>query len=187
MFNSGSGQLVQKWQADLKQLIASTRFGSSSTIPDISPTAFLVNDCDNIYLSGWGGDTNDGYNGGSTNNMPISSDAFQSSTSGSDFYLMTLSSDLTNFLYGTYLGGTQSKTHVDGGTSRFDKRGIVYHAVCAGCAGRNETQMSTSDFPVTENAVQTNFNGGDSMILGGINIVYSEGSDLNISVLDEGE
>lgn len=151
VFNSGQGQFVQKWQFDLKDLIASTAFGSSSSIPDISPTAFLVNDCDNIYLSGWGGGTNAGYNGGSTTNMPISSDAFQSSTSGNDFYLMTLSADLSSFLYGTYLGGSQSNTHVDGGTSRFDKRGIVYHAVCAGCGG-------FSDFPTTENAWSTTNN-----------------------------
>lgn len=158
VFTSGGGQFIQKWQFDLKELQASTRFGSPGNLPDISPTAFLVNDCDNIYLSGWGGQTNIGYNGGSTNNMPITSDAYQSETSGSDFYLMTLSADLSNLLYSTYLGGSQSRTHVDGGTSRFDKKGIVYHAVCAGCAGRNATGGPSSDFPTTSNAWSTTNN-----------------------------
>jgi PKD repeat protein len=41
---------------------------------------------------------------------------------------------------------------VDGGTSRFDRFGIVYHAVCAGCAAFNNTGGPTSDFPTTPNA-----------------------------------
>jgi gliding motility-associated-like protein len=53
---------------------------------------------------------------------------------------MVMDEDASAFLYGTFLGGGMSATHVDGGTSRFDKRGIVYHAVCAGCGG-------ISDFP----------------------------------------
>lgn len=142
-FTSGGGQFIQKWNSDLTQLIASTKIGSSSFLPDISPTAFLVNDCDNIYLSGWGGLTNSSpYIGGGTVGLPVTNDAYQPTTFGSDFYLMTLSSDLSELLYATFLGGNQSSTHVDGGTSRFDKRGIVYHAVCAGCRG-------VSDFPTT--------------------------------------
>ena len=90
-------------------------------------------------MSGWGGVVNiQSYHWQSnTRDMPITGDAFQSTTSGSDFYFMVLTDDGTEFLYGTYLGGTQSATHVDGGTSRFDKGGVVYHAVCAGCAAYN--------------------------------------------------
>jgi len=122
----------------------------------ISPTAFLVSDCSYIYISGWGGEINDpiefveieevvhpiyrNYIGGSTVGFPVTADAYQSQTSGNDFYFLVLSEDGTQNLYGTFLGGTQSGTHVDGGTSRFDKLGIVYHAVCAGCGGY-------SDFP----------------------------------------
>ncbi|MTI38913.1 PKD domain-containing protein [Fulvivirga lutimaris] len=151
VYSSGGGQFLQKWNSDLTNLELSTRFGSSSNTPNISPTAFLVNDCDNIYLSGWGGGTNAGFIGGSTVGMPITSDAFQSTTSGSDFYLMTLSANAEELLYATYLGGSQSQTHVDGGTSRFDKRGIVYHAVCAGCNG-------FSDFPTTPEAFSSTNN-----------------------------
>ncbi|HNP19899.1 MAG TPA: PKD domain-containing protein [Fulvivirga sp.] len=152
VYTSGGGQFIQKWNSSLTDLKLSTKFGSPGNLPDISPTAFLVNDCDNIYISGWGGITNGNYNGGSTNSMPITSDAYQSTTVGSDFYLMTLSANAESLLYATYLGGTQSRTHVDGGTSRFDKRGIVYHAVCSGCQAGNPAGAATSDFPTTPNA-----------------------------------
>ena len=139
--NVNSGQFLQKFSPDLSALEFSTVFGSGSTnglvIPNISPTAFLVNDCNNIYMAGWGGfvnsSTQTGYWQSSTNGMPITSDAYQKTTSGSDFYFMVLNGDATELVYSTYLGGNSSKTHVDGGTSRFDKYGIVYHAVCSGC------------------------------------------------------
>ncbi len=133
--NPNSGQFLQKFDPSLSTLIFSTVFGSGSGIPNISPTAFLVNDCNNIYLSGWGGMINsasDFWNS-STSGMPVTTDAFQKTTSGSDFYFIVLTSDASQLLYATFLGGTQSRTHVDGGTSRFDKSGVVYHAVCSGC------------------------------------------------------
>jgi len=148
--NPGTGQFLQKFNQNLSGLIFSTVFGAksgSSIIPNISPTAFLVNECDNIFMSGWGGEVNSthGYWLSSTTNMAITDDAFQKKTSGSDFYFIVLNGDATELVYATFLGGTQSKTHVDGGTSRFDKFGIVYHAVCAGCPAR-------SDFPTTPGA-----------------------------------
>lgn len=151
--NPNSGQFIQKFNHDLSQLIFSTVVGSGRGIPDISPTAFLVNDCNNIYIAGWGGVVNivEDFWQNNTVGMPVTSDAYQSGTSGSDFYFMVLTDDATQFLYGTYLGGHLSRTHVDGGTSRFDKGGIVYHAVCAGCGAYNANGMNigTSDFPTT--------------------------------------
>jgi hypothetical protein len=158
--NVNSGQFLQKFSPDLSTLEFSTVFGSGSNsglvIPNISPTAFLVNDCDNIYMAGWGGFVNSspetGFWQSTTNGMPITSDAYQKTTSGSDFYFIVLNSDATELVYSTYLGGNSSKTHVDGGTSRFDKYGIVYHAVCSGCQFGNATGQATSDFPTTSNA-----------------------------------
>ena len=140
----GSGQFVQKFSHDLSTLIFSTVFGSGRGIPDISPTAFLVNDCNNLYMSGWGGwiNTATGHwpnTNSSTFGLPTTPDAFQSTTSGSDFYFIVLTDDATERLYATFLGGSQSRTHVDGGTSRFDKGGIVYHSVCSGCRSVNAT------------------------------------------------
>ena len=152
--NPNSGQFVQKFNRSLSTIIFSTVFGSGRGIPDISPTAFLVNECNNLYMSGWGGIVNIQtlHWQNNTRSMPISGDAFQSTTSGSDFYFIVLTDDASQFLYGTYLGGTQSTTHVDGGTSRFDKGGVVYHAVCAGCQAFNSTGNPTSDFPTTRNS-----------------------------------
>ena len=158
--NANSGQFLQKFSADLSTLEFSTVFGSGSingfVTPNISPTAFLVNDCDNIYMAGWGGFVNSspatGFWQSNTNGMPITSDAYQQTTSGSDFYFIVLNGDASELVYATYLGGSSSKTHVDGGTSRFDKYGIVYHAVCSGCTFGNTTGRATSDFPTTSNA-----------------------------------
>ena len=152
--NPGSGQFLQKFDTKLSLLEFSTVFGSGRRIPDVSPTAFMVNECGNIFMSGWGGliNSDEGFWQSDTYHMPITPDAYQKTTSGSDFYFIVLSSDATEFLYGTYLGGTESRTHVDGGTSRFDKTGIVYHAVCSGCQPLNGTGNATSDFPTTPNA-----------------------------------
>ncbi|MCB0492092.1 MAG: gliding motility-associated C-terminal domain-containing protein [Cyclobacteriaceae bacterium] len=153
--NLNSGQFLQKLSADLTTLKFSTVFGSGIGIPNISPTAFLVNDCNNIYMTGWGGlvnQSNPSFWNSNTLGMPVTADAFQSSTSGSDFYFMVMTDDAAELLYATYMGGSQSRTHVDGGTSRFDKGGIVYHAVCSGCAAYNATNSSTSDFPTSASA-----------------------------------
>jgi CHU_C Type IX secretion signal domain/PKD domain len=152
--NPNSGQFIQKFDNGLTTLQFSTVFGSGGGIPDISPTAFLVNDCNNLYMTGWGGELNiaEGFWDSNTVGMPISNDAFQKTTRGSDFYFMVLTSDAKNFVYGTYMGGPYSRTHVDGGTSRFDKKGIVYHAVCSGCAALNVADKPTSDFPTTATA-----------------------------------
>lgn len=145
-----SGQFLQKFKNDLSAREFSTVFGSGRGIPDISPTAFLVNDCGIIYMSGWaGGFLNQQVAGWNTSTLglQVSADAIQKTTSGNDFYFIVLYDDAKRFLYGTFLGGNQSFTHVDGGTSRFDKRGTVYHAVCAGC--RAGTGVAKSDFPTT--------------------------------------
>ncbi len=148
--NPNSGQFVQKLSGDLTSLIFSTVFGSGIGIPNISPTAFLVSECNNLYMSGWGGLINSsrGYwpSTSRTTGMPVTPDALQSVTFGSDFYFIVLTEDASELLYASFLGGPQTATHVDGGTSRFDKSGIVYHAVCAGCGG------SFDDFPTTPGA-----------------------------------
>ena len=138
---SGGGQFIAVFSADLSTLIRSTVFGTGKGSPDISPTAFLVDICNKIYISGWGSNL-----GGSlsTLNLPVTSNAHQSNTDGNDIYLMVLDNALSNIIYATYFGGSQSNEHVDGGTSRFDKRGIIYQSVCAGCGGN-------SDFPIEPN------------------------------------
>ncbi len=165
--NPLSGQFIHKLTPDLRKSVFSTVVGSGSGIPDISPTAFLVNECGNIFLSGWGGWINgrvSKYNGGSTYDMPITDDAFQHTTDGSDFYLMVLDAGAKKLLYGTYLGAgnagqnSASGEHVDGGTSRFDKRGIVYHAICA-CRDNSQFPTTPGVWSNTNNSSQGCNNG----------------------------
>ena len=141
--NVGAKQFITKLEGDLSDIEYSTTVGSANAqFPNISPTAFLVDQCENVYLTGWGGSTNSNTgspNQGSTNGMPITAGAVKSTTDGSDFYLIVLDRDAQTLLYGSYFGGNNPNNgdHVDGGTSRFDKNGVVYHAVCASCGGTN--------------------------------------------------
>jgi gliding motility-associated-like protein len=151
--NPNSGQFIQKFNNSLSTLQYGTVIGRGTGGIDISPSAFLVNDCGLIYLSGWGGASNGSVPSSTTNGLPITSNAYQSTTDGSDFYLMVLDRDATGLLYGTFFGGGTSHEHVDGGTSRFDKDGNIYQAVCAGCGGN-------SDFPTTPTAWSRTNNSG---------------------------
>jgi gliding motility-associated-like protein len=143
-----SGQFVSKLSPSLDSLCFSTVFGVGNGSPQISPTAFMVDVCNKIYLSGWGGSTNQQgslfNNAGLTTGMPVTSNAFQFTTDGSDFYIMVMEIDASGIIYGSFFGGGQSAEHVDGGTSRFDRKGKVYQSVCAGCGGRQ-------DFPIHPN------------------------------------
>ena len=153
-FEANSAQFVAKLNGDLSNQIFSTVFGSGSGQIDISPTAFLVDACNRVYCSGWGGATNSVLNGGpggSTTNLTTTFDAFQSTTDGSDFYLIILEDNGNTLSYASFFGGPISNEHVDGGTSRFDKQGIVYQSVCAGCGGN-------SDFPTTPGAYSSQNN-----------------------------
>lgn len=140
--DSSSGQFITKFNKTLDNVIFSTVFGNKKGVPNISPSAFLVDYCENIYVSGWGGDI---LKRVPTTGMPITPHAIQPLTDGYNFYLFVLSKDAASLFYATYFGGKTSEEHVDGGTSRFDKKGIVYQSVCAGCGGN-------SDFPVTPGA-----------------------------------
>jgi gliding motility-associated-like protein len=143
---AGSKQFISKLKPDLTAFVYSTVFGSSgSSVPNISPTAFLVDRCENVYVSGWGGKSNDGFSIGSTKGMYTSPGAIkpQTDASGSDFYFFVMEKNANGPLYGTFFGqedppiGTNSPLtfgdHVDGGTSRFDRNGVIYQAMCANC------------------------------------------------------
>lgn len=180
-FAENAGLFVHKLSPNLDSTFFSTTIGSSTSDPNrivanISPTAFLVNECENMFISGWGGIQTNGNGGfldyrfgqvffpqynraietseviyGETKDMYISSYAFkgEAETDNNDFYLFVLQKDAKAPLYGTYYGGGSGldivAEHVDGGTSRFDKAGIVYQAVCADCGGET---TATNGFPV---------------------------------------
>jgi gliding motility-associated-like protein len=138
-FATGGKQFIAKLQPDLSAYIYSTVFGTNAVSPNISPVAFLVDRCDNVYVSGWGGLGNTGqrYLSAGTTGLPVTPDAIKSNTDGSDFYFFVLKKDAASQLYGSFFGQTGGSypDHVDGGTSRFDKDGVIYQAVCGNCGG----------------------------------------------------
>jgi len=164
-FTSGGGQFLTKLTPSLSAIQWSTAFGTGNGGPDISPTALLVDYCSNIYMSGWGSVQLNGFGG--TTGLPITSDAFQSTTDGSDYYFICLSDDVSQLVYGSFFGGaaTYAREHVDGGTSRFDRKGRIYQAVCAGCGGQ-------SSFPTTPGAWSTT-NGSTNCNLGVIKMDFT--------------
>lgn len=161
--NAGSRQFIIKMDSLLTTREVSTVFGSgAATKPNISPVAFMVDTCGNIYLSGWAsaGITP----GSSTTGMPITANAFQSTTDGNDFYFAVFSKNLGSLLFGSFFGSSGKLEHVDGGTSRFDPDGVVYQAICASCGGG-------SAFPATTGAYATQ-KGSSNCNLGAVKIEF---------------
>lgn len=146
----GGGQVVAHFRPNLGSLVWSTQFGPTSGRPNISPTSFLVDVCNSIYLAGWGGNTNQDFGNGDISDvggLPTTNDGFKIAPDAaeSEFFLCVLDSDADVQVFGSYFGGDQTGQvggeHVDGGTSRFDRSGKIYQAVCAGCGGED-------DFPI---------------------------------------
>ncbi len=162
--NPGSKQFISKLRPDLSGYEFSTVYGSGSLVPNISPVAFLVDRCENLYVSGWGGKLNpcnpdprcyDLRTAGPFG-MPITPDAIKTTTDNRDFYFIVLAKNSSKLLYGSYAGQSGGEgDHVDGGTSRFDARGAIYQAVCANCGGNNmcPTSPITWPFPITPGVI----------------------------------
>jgi len=137
----GGKQFISKLAPDLSKWEYSTVFGNNVPFPNLSPTAFLVDRCENVYVSGWGGRLNTilGYDNSGTNGLFVTNNAYQKNTDGSDFYFIVLERNAKSQLYGSFFGQDDNvgstPDHVDGGTSRFDKNGIIYQSVCANCDG----------------------------------------------------
>ena len=151
--NAGGKQFICKLKPDLSAFIYSTVFGTSSSIPNLSITAFLVDRCQNVYVSGWGGrfDNERLYPNAGTRGLPVTSNATDATTDGNDFYFFVLEKNATSQLFGSFFGQNGGfDDHVDGGTSRFDANGIIYQGVCANCNDRNNPNVS---FPTTPGVV----------------------------------
>lgn len=138
--NPNSAQFITKLRPDFSAFVYSTVFGSGTLSPNISPIGFMVDRCENVYVSGWGGGINvyKGYTTGNTNGLPLV-DPLSSvgAPDGEDFYFFVLKKNAAAQLFGSNFGQFRGTTgdHVDGGTSRFDENGVIYQAVCANCNG----------------------------------------------------
>ncbi|MEO6949061.1 MAG: PKD domain-containing protein, partial [Ginsengibacter sp.] len=111
--------------------------------------AFMVDRCENLYVSGWGGYANTPYLGGNVLGMPVTTPPliFNHDPNPNNFYFIVIAANAQSILFGSYFGQRSKDIydeknptygdHVDGGTSRFDKRGVIYQAECADCGGRS--------------------------------------------------
>jgi gliding motility-associated-like protein len=165
-------QFITKLKTDLSGLIYSSNFGPGGIpYPNISPTAFLVDRCENVYVSGWGGGPNnyEDYTTTGTFGLTTTSNALRATTDGSDFYFFVLQRNAASQLYGSFFGQVNGKygDHVDGGTSRFDAQGVIYEAICANCyggavfpttAGAYATKNGTGTYGCNEAGVKIAFN-----------------------------
>ena len=169
--NADAKQFVSKLFPDLSNYVYSTTFGTNSSLPNISPVAFLVDRCENLYISGWGGyliPGTDPYGQAGTTGMPVTPDALKSSTDGYDFYFIVIKKNASQLLYGSFFGqnGGNVNDHVDGGTSRYDDNGVIYQAICANCGGG-------AFFPTTPGVwAPTNGTGGRSCNLAIVKISF---------------
>jgi len=140
--NPNSKQFVAKLRPDLSAYLYSTVFGNGSAQPNISPVAFLVDRCENVYISGWGGNgqgtinLSTKYDIASLAGLPTTSDGIKTITDDMDFYFIVIQKNASALLYGSFFGQDGGITeHVDGGTSRYDQQGVIYQAMCANCSG----------------------------------------------------
>lgn len=160
--NPNSGQFVIKITPNLENILFSTQIGAGTRKPEISFTAFQIDDCNQILLGGW-------YNTNlfeignifspNMTGLPTTSDAFQKFTDKpGGFYFAVYNPNMTGLRYATQFGG-QGFEHVDGGTSRFDKKGVIYQAVCAGCRGNSNTKTTSRVWSMTNNSNNCNMLG----------------------------
>jgi gliding motility-associated-like protein len=153
-YNDNSKQFIVKLQPDLSAFVYSTTFGKVASTPSISPVAFLVDRCENVYVSGWGGGINTAlkYPNSTTSGMPLKN-PLQGTTDTQDFYFFVLEKNALGVLFASYFGGNGTYEHVDGGTSRFDRNGVIYQGICAWCP--TSTTGPRARYPTTPGAYAT--------------------------------
>jgi len=129
VYSIGNGDIfIDKLNPALSASLLSTRLGNPQLSQRFIPTAFMHDVCGNTYLSGFQ----------AHNATPVSPGAHQ--TAPGSFWLGALGPGFSALLYATFYG--PPGTHVDGGTSRFDPAGIIYHSACT----------NNPAFPVTSGA-----------------------------------
>lgn len=147
--NANFGLFITKFKKDLTDVQMSKKIGANNIV-GLSPAAFTVDQCGRVYFSGWGGLNAGDNSAGNSRGYTTTSDAIKRTTDGRDFYMAVYTSDLAMIIYATYFGGNdsndpddgESSEHVDGGTSRFDKRGVIYQAICGAC-GNDQARFPT--------------------------------------------
>lgn len=126
--NANGGIFIDILNPTLSASLGSTIIGQAAG--NLVPTAFLYDNCGNIYFSGFQAQPG----------LPLTANAHQTTPGG--FWLCVLANTMTQLMYATYMGA--SGDHVDGGTSRFDPAGIIYQSVCTASANQYNSAGSWS-------------------------------------------
>jgi len=127
----GGDVFIDKLAPGLDASLLSTRIGNPQAASRYAPSAFLLDVCGNVYVTGLG----------AAPGLPVTADAFE--TAHRNFWFCVLRPGFSGLLFASYFGTTDDHTHV--GVHRLDPRGIVYHSVCVG----------TPTYPVTPGAWAT--------------------------------
>ncbi len=131
----GGRNVIYKMNALLSSVIFKSKFGYTTNIsgpgfnfvPYLFLTAFKVDSCQNIYLSGWAHDKA----------LPTTPNNFQNYGGGvTDLYFSVFKNNCTALSFASYFGGAGANgynfgEHTDGGLSHFDNKGYLYQAICA--------------------------------------------------------
>ncbi|MFH2110573.1 MAG: hypothetical protein ABIJ47_04860 [Candidatus Bathyarchaeota archaeon] len=141
--NGAFDLFVAKYSHDLSTLLACTYFGGNG---DEISGALVIGPDDHVYIAGVT----------ASSNLPVTENAFDGSLGGApDMFVARLSNDLSQLEALTYIGGRSRETAARAFLS-IDDQGYLY------LTGYTES----SDFPTTENAYDTSYNGrGDSFLV----------------------
>lgn len=108
---------VDKLDARLSASLMSTRIGNPQTdTPRFFPAAFLVDVCNNVYVTGFS----------AVGGLPLTTAAYQ--TTPASFWFCIMTPDFKDLKYGSYFGSRGDHNHI--GVNRMDQKGIVYHSIC---------------------------------------------------------
>jgi gliding motility-associated-like protein len=134
----GSNQFISRYNASLSQREFYTVYGNGTDTNEFITTAFMLDNCGNIFTAGWSQDIF---------NFPVTSNALKDSTDGRDFHLMVLSPDADSLIYATFFGADYPESygeHTDGGTCVFDKSGLITHVICQSAPNMETTPGAIS-------------------------------------------
>ncbi|MEI6265300.1 MAG: PKD domain-containing protein [Sphingobacteriia bacterium] len=171
-------QFIAKLQPDLSAFVYSTVFGTDTTLPNIVTTAFFVDRCEQVYVAGYGGTGDAGgydnangtlrseylYPNAGIVGLTVTPNAISTySNKAGGFYYFILASNAQKQLYGSFFGTKYDPLqngqavrgdHSFGGTSRFNKDGILYQSYAIGHSIISSGGKVTN-FPTTPNAWQS--------------------------------
>jgi len=130
--NTNGGYFIHKVNASLTTTAFSTHIGNQTSFSfneEYVPTAFRVDDCENIYFSAY-----------AVTECPVTADAYQNTRKS--IYFCQLSKNAQALLYGSYFGTTKFGHIHYSNKSIITQAGYLHHIECT----------TSSDYPITTQA-----------------------------------